>query len=175
MLALLKKTKERASKIRSLGFNLKEIWEPEYHRMKERNACIRDFCSKLDIVERLNPRDAFYGGRTNATKLFYEGEAKYIDFTSLYSLVNKYSPYPVGHPEVITSHFSVFSQYFGIVKCSILPPRGLYHPVLPYRSHGKLTFPLCSTCVKTRSNICEHDDADRLLKGTWSQSKCKRP
>ncbi|GBN24862.1 hypothetical protein AVEN_161207-1 [Araneus ventricosus] len=153
MWALLKKTKERASKIRSLGFNLKEIWEHEYHRMKERDASIRDFCSKLDIVERLNPRDAFYGGRTNATKLFYEGEAKYTDFNSLYPFVNKYSPYPVGHPEVITSNFSDFSQYFGIVKCSILPPSGLYHPVLPFRSHGKLTFPLCSTCVETRCNI----------------------
>ncbi|GBO04464.1 hypothetical protein AVEN_59361-1 [Araneus ventricosus] len=92
---------------------------------------------------------------------------KYIDFTSLYPYVNKYSPYPVGHPEIITRNFSDFSQYFGIAKCSILHPRGLYHPVLPYRSHGKLTFPLCSTCVETRSNICEHDDADRLLKGTW--------
>ncbi|GBO21514.1 hypothetical protein AVEN_97231-1 [Araneus ventricosus] len=92
---------------------------------------------------------------------------KYIDFTSLYPYVNKYSPYPVGHPEIITRNFSDFSQYFGIAKCSILHPRGLYHPVLPYRSHRKLTFPLCSTCVEIRSNICEHDDADRLLKGTW--------
>ncbi len=38
-------------------------------------------------------------------------------------------------------------EYFGLVKCQILPPRGLYHPVLPVRAAGKLMFPLCRTCV----------------------------
>ncbi|CAL1282301.1 unnamed protein product, partial [Larinioides sclopetarius] len=96
MWALLKKTKERAAKIRSSGFALKEMWEHDFRRMKRNDVSLQDFCENLDIVERLNPRDAFYGGRTNATKLFYEGEARYIDFTSLYPFVNKYCSYPVG-------------------------------------------------------------------------------
>ena len=50
----------------------------------------------------------------------------------------------------------------------ILPPRQLYLPVLPYKSNGKLTFPLCRTCVETRaSENCEHSDPDRSLVGTW--------
>ncbi|GBM48104.1 hypothetical protein AVEN_34422-1 [Araneus ventricosus] len=152
MWALLKKTKERAAKIRSSGFYLKEMWKHDFLRMKRNDVSLKEFCSQLEIVERMNPRDAFYGGRTNATRLFYVGEAKYIDFTSLYPYVNKYCSYPTG---------------FRIVKCSILPPRGLYHPVLPFRSKGKLTFPLRSSCVETRCSTCEHEDSARVLRGTW--------
>ncbi|GBN19398.1 hypothetical protein AVEN_97334-1 [Araneus ventricosus] len=126
--------------------------------MKRNDVSLKEFCSQLEIVELMNPRDAFYGGRTNATKLFYEGEAKYIDLTSLYPYVNKYCSYPAGHPEIIISNFGDISEYLGIAKCSILPPRGLYHPVLPFRSLGKLTFPLCSSCVETRCSTCEHED-----------------
>ena len=47
---------------------------------------LKDF--DQEIVEPLNPRDSFYGGRTNATKLLYkfkENECgRYIDFCSLY-------------------------------------------------------------------------------------------
>ncbi|GBN93226.1 hypothetical protein AVEN_210737-1 [Araneus ventricosus] len=158
MWALLKKTKERAAKICSSGFNLKEMWEHDFLRMKRNDVSLKEFCSQLEIVERMNPRDAFYGGRTNATRLFYDGEAKYINLTSLYPYVNKYCSYPTGHPEIITSNFGDISEYFGIAKCSILPPRGLYHPVFPFRSLGKLTFPLCSSCVETSCSTCEHED-----------------
>lgn len=51
----------------------------------------------------LNPRDAFCGGRTGATKLYYEvkreEKIKYIDICSLYPWVNTYGKYPIGHPE----------------------------------------------------------------------------
>ena len=40
-------------------------------------------------------------------------------------------------------------QYFGLIQCQVLPPRHLYHPVLPYRQEGKLTFsPLCHLCSR---------------------------
>ena len=60
---------------------------------------------------------------------------------------NKYGEYPIGHPQIITENFAPLSEYFGLVKCFVLPPRSLYHPVLPYRTQGKLIFPLCRTCV----------------------------
>jgi hypothetical protein len=44
----------------------------------------------------------------------------------------------IGHPRVITENFGDLSSYFGLVKCTVLPPRGLFHPVLPYRTQGKL-------------------------------------
>ena len=74
----------------------------------------------------------------------------------------------VGHPEIITENFSDISTYFGLIKCTVLPPRGLLHPVLPYRTEGKLMFPLCKTCVDTlNQNPCTHTDEERAILGTW--------
>ncbi len=95
--------------------------------------------------------DRLFGGRTNAMKLYHkvEGDEKlrYYDFTSLYPAVNAKKQYPVGHPQIIYSYFDTLDSYFGFVKCTVLAPRDLYHPVLPYRCHGKLMFPLCCACV----------------------------
>ncbi len=74
----------------------------------------------------------------------------------------------VGHPKIITENFQDVSEYFGLVKCAALPPRGLFHPVLPYRACGKLMFPLCRTCAETTSKTaCTHTDAERTITGTW--------
>ncbi|KAK3105375.1 hypothetical protein FSP39_023745 [Pinctada imbricata] len=60
------------------------------------------------------------------------------------------------------------SEYFGLAKIKILPPRGLYHPVLPYSSNGKLKFPLCRQCADTESAAsCTCSDEERSLIGTW--------
>ena len=59
-----------------------------------------------------------------------------------------------------------------MIKCKVLPPRGLYHPVLPQRlkveSYEKLIFTLCKTCAETKNqNICSHDNNERSFIGTW--------
>ena len=95
---------------------------------------------------------------------------------SLYPGVNKNCPYPIGHLQVITQPFDQsLESYFGLATVDILPPAGLFHPVLPMRSGQKLTFPLCHTCVQKeqtklmldRTQYCPHSDADRMLRGTW--------
>lgn len=87
---------------------------------------------------------------------------------SLYPWTNKYCSYPLGHGEIISDNFGPLEQYFGLVKCTVLPPRGLYHPVLPYRSNNKLLFPLCRTCADClQQEPCEHDDRERAINGTW--------
>ena len=58
----------------------------------------------------------------------------------------------------------------GLIKCSIVPPINLFHPVLPYRSNNKLLFCLCRSCVYERniSGECKHlRDDERALTGTW--------
>ncbi|XP_054722798.1 uncharacterized protein LOC129232694 [Uloborus diversus] len=93
---------------------------------------------------------------------------------SLFSKVNKYCPYPVGHPTIITEGFDDIDQYFGIVKCRVVPPRGLYLPVLPCRIQDKLMFPLCRTCAEnTQQDPCAHCDDDRALTGTWVSEELK--
>ena len=82
--------------------------------------------------------------------------------------MNKYCRYPVGHPTVITKDFGDIKDCFGITKVRILPPRGLYNPLLPFRSNGKLKFPLCKTCADTENqNPCTCLEEERELTGTW--------
>ena len=166
-------TKKKEQKLRQMGYKYISIWECQFiKQLKENEGGVRDFVEQLDIPSRMEPRDSFFGGRTNASKLYHkveEGETiGYADFTSLYPFVNKYSEYPVGHPDIITSDFKDIGEYFGIAKVKILPPRGLYHPVLPYRSVGKLKFPLCQKCADNESQTpCTCAANERVLYGTW--------
>jgi hypothetical protein len=74
----------------------------------------------------------------------------------------------IGHPRVITENFGDISTYFGLVKCTVLPPRGLFHPVLPYRTQGKLMFPLCKLCADVcNQSPCTHSERERAIQGTW--------
>ena len=57
---------------------------------------------------------------------------------------------------------------FGYLKCTVLPPQNLYHPVLLYRSKDGLLFPLCRTCADTRQcEPCKNTIDERSITGTW--------
>lgn len=88
--SLLQKTRATTDKLRSMGYSVKEIWEHDFQKMKKENDALKLFLKDHEIQDRLNPRDAFYGGRTNAVKLYHEGPVKYVDFTSLYPWVRNF-------------------------------------------------------------------------------------
>jgi len=82
----------------------------------------------------------------------------------------------VGHPNIIVNPTDQdIHNYFGMAKVDVLPPYELYHPVLPYRHQGKLSFPLCRSCVEQempkplleQSHCCSHTLEQRTLRGTW--------
>ncbi|CAH3144899.1 unnamed protein product, partial [Porites lobata] len=162
------------------GYTVIEMWECEWDRLVDTDEAVQHFLNSFDLVAPLEPREAFFGGRTGAVALHAvvgEGEEiRYVDVTSLYPWVNKNCPYPIGHPRIITQPADQsLDSYFGLATVDILPPAGLFHPVLPVRSGHKLTFPLCRACVQTeqaqpmltRTRYCPHSDADRTLRGTW--------
>ncbi|XP_055344851.1 uncharacterized protein LOC129592761 isoform X3 [Paramacrobiotus metropolitanus] len=172
MSEIYNETLEREKYIRSQGYGVTTIWEHEFADQIKSDPELRSFVQKLSFIAPLDPRDAFYGGRTNAVKLFHQisGDEtiSYYDVNSEYPYVNKNKRYPVGHPTIITKDFKDIGNYFGIALCQVLPPGDLKLPVLPYRSGGKLTFPLCRTCVdKYQNTKCEHTDEERALTGAW--------
>jgi hypothetical protein len=67
----------------------------------------------------------------------------------------------IGHPEIITENFDSVDKYFGLINCSILPPNNLYIPVLPFKQHGKLMFPLCRTCCEYKITKCNHSEIEQ--------------
>ncbi|XP_056022017.1 uncharacterized protein LOC130054931 [Ostrea edulis] len=116
-------TLKRASALEDQGYTVVSIWEHEFDRQTQTNADLQEFLQGVDIQDPLNPRDALYGGRTNATRLYCEeGDMRYVDVCSLYPYVLKYKPFPVQHPQVITSHFTDVRDYFGLIRCRVLPP-----------------------------------------------------
>ena len=173
-------TTDKIQQIRDLGYHMTEMWECQWNALKKIDPEVQTFVEDLHIDSPLNPRDAFFGGCTNATTLHFKAEPhqqiRYVDITSLYPWVNKNGMYPSGNPTFIDQpgHTDI-RQYFGFIKCKVLPPYELYHPVLPHRQGHKLTFPLCRTCVETeqqkpllqRNCFCAHTPEQRALLGTW--------
>ena len=174
MKELFMATQSRLRHIANAGYKVEVIWKCEYDKLLKEDIEMQTFVKRLNINAPLKPRDAFFGGRTNAVKLKAEATAdtqiKYYDVTSLYPWVNKYCEYPFGHPEIILKDFKDISQYFGQIKCTVVPPKGLYHPVLPYKTGNgkKLLFPLCRSCAETSNqHHCGHTSNERMLSGTW--------
>ena len=177
---LYRATLAKEEALRTAGYDVQVMWECQWDDLKKTNPFVKNFISDLKLVEPLEPRHAFYGGRTGAVALHAvagEGEEiRYVDVTSLYPWVNKNTIYPVGHPSIFTNPRNQdINDYFGLAQCKILPPRKLFHPVLPYRCNGKLMFPLCRTCAENQVKLplnervcqCCHNEDERALTGTW--------
>ena len=174
---LYERTQAKMMFLKQRGWQVVEMWECVFLDLLQRDADVKTYVDGLkDIVDPLNPRDAFYGGRVNAVKLLMKTEAnpttkiKYVDFTSLYPDINKNGVYPVGHPIIFTENIHPdITRYFGLIQCDVLAPRGLYHPVLPFKCHNKLMFALCRTCAQEcqKTSMCHHTDEKRIFTGTW--------
>ena len=147
--------------------NLTELWECEYDAKLKNDDNFYNFVNGNEVRKPLEPRDALAGGRTNAFVIHHEGSMGYVDFTSLYPYIQKYGYFPLGHPEIITENFDDVKNYFGLIKCDILPPQDLYIPVLPLKQNGKLMFPLCRTCCELNISECTHNEHERYLEGSW--------
>ncbi len=103
-----------------------EIWECEWDRNVKENLELKEFCSNTDVIPSFKARDALFGGRTNAAKLYHkcgDGEKiKYYDVTSLYPFVQKTKPYPLGAPKIFTEVYTLdINNFFGLIQCKILP------------------------------------------------------
>ena len=101
--------------------------------MKE-NSELRQFLSKNNLlkIKPLDPRDAFYGGRTENTAIHVTRKMGYVDVRSLYPFVCKYGKDTIGHPRVYVGRECTaltgpenndISKVKGLISCDILLPR----------------------------------------------------
>ena len=168
---LYQRTLQRSDRLRSNGYTLVEKFECEFREEIKQNPELKEIFDAYQPYQPLEPRSAFYGGRVNAIRLFYEPEPdeqiRYVDFTSLYPYICKYGLFPVGHAQVYWGD-NIPDNLQGLIKCKVLPPARLYHPLLPCRINGKLMFPLCYTCAVNAYQVpCQHSDEERAFVGTW--------
>ena len=166
-----------------------EKWECDFDRERKENSNIDEFIKTQRIFsfQPLNPRDAFFGGRTeNIVKLYEANEKKikYVDVCSLYPYICKYGKFPVGHPKIfvdekcraLVGRENNISNTNDIIKCKIVAPKNLYHPVLPVKMHGRLLFVLCRTCCENSlKTFCTHTSInDRAFEGMWILEELKK-
>ena len=65
-------TKKKVKYLKDRGFRVVQKWGCELNKELEDDEEMNQFFDQNKIIDPLQPRDAFYGGRTNATKLFHE-------------------------------------------------------------------------------------------------------
>ena len=173
----------KTKRLREAGYKVIEKWECVFEKEKK----LKDIVNGMTWCDPLQPRDAFYGGRTGLTACYYEAkddeEIKYVDVTSLYPTINKYGTYPIGHPTIlINPRDQNIDHYFGIAKVDVLAPTHLFHPVLPMRLNDKLVFTSCKQCVEEQTETpwnertcrCHHTDQERQFTGTWSTPELQK-
>ena len=177
-------TCQKTKQLRQAGYTVIEKWGHDFEVEKKTNPTLINFLTTFGLSDPFNPRDSFFGGRTNGVRshcVAEEGEEiHYVDINSLHPYVNKTKTYPVGHPDILVNPVDQdIGSYFGIAKVNILPPPQLYHPVLPKQINSKLMFPLCTKCAETqqdlpwldRTKVCSHTNDERAKIGTWSTPK----
>ena len=71
MRQLFEDTLEKVCYLKDQGYEVKEKWECELAKEMERNEEMKCYFEEYELVDPLQPREAFYGGRTNAAKLFH--------------------------------------------------------------------------------------------------------
>ena len=87
------KTIELSKRITSLGYILTEIWECEFNEKKRNCSEIKTFIKNHPLIfnDVLNPRDAFYGGRTenivSVAEVTGAQTINYVDICSLYPYI----------------------------------------------------------------------------------------
>ena len=69
---LYEDTLRKVKYLRDQGFEVEQKWGCELTKELEQNEEMKQFMEDHELVDPLQPRDAFYGGRTNAAKLFHQ-------------------------------------------------------------------------------------------------------
>lgn len=116
-----------------------------------------------------------YGGRVETFCVYYEAKPneriRYLDFCSMYPFTMLTKVYCKGNPIRITRGMDCptnIDSINGVFKGRIVAPKNLFIPLLPFRSNKKLFFTLCTSCSnKNQITVCEHNDFDRSMYGTW--------
>ncbi|KAH7697592.1 hypothetical protein AAVH_35324, partial [Aphelenchoides avenae] len=187
-------TKAREAIIRQ-HMDLKTVWECDVQaQLKTRTKTtekMRKFFEDCPSYGPIEPRDAYFGGRTGPLRLCFETEGRddleisYLDIQSLYPYTNYVTEYPLGKPDVTVLSQDVRwthswdNPYNGLLKVKVLPPWDLFLPVLPMKFDERLLFPLCRSCAieyKDKSTLvagysCTHSAEQRAFVTTTTHNE----
>jgi len=105
---LYQRTMEKKRYLEGQGYFHVGKWECEFDREVREKDTLRNFVQQSGMINPLEPRDAFNGGRTEAFTLFQKDQdISHLDVTSLYPYTNKTGKIPIGHPEIVTDGLQI--------------------------------------------------------------------
>jgi len=173
------KTMARIKQITWAGYLVKIQWECQFDEAQiaeqKPELLVHPIVRHVPLIT----RDVLYGGRTEAIRLHYnilqeDESVQYCDVVSLYLYNFKNIKFPIGHLVIHVGDACADKEAClkmdGLMKCTIVLPKDLYHHVLPFRHNRKLLFCLCRSCVRehnTTSECLHLSDAERYLDGKW--------
>ena len=80
-------TKRNTDLLQAAGYTVMETWECQFRKELNDNKDLKELVKSMTWVSPLDPRDAFYGGRTGMAKCYHKADESeqilYEDFTSL--------------------------------------------------------------------------------------------
>ncbi|DAC81720.1 TPA_asm: PolB [Synchytrium chytrid fungus MELD element] len=187
MRELYEDTLAKNKRIVALGYKLIEVWE---HDAPENQLTSDD---EIIFINAFDARDGYFGGRVETLRHLYEGPdpIEYLDVCSMFPWVMATLAFPVCQPvkEAGTAEWQAKLadqaasaeqllqrgtrtdwDCFGLAHATVLPPKTLRHPVLPYRCEDdRVAFCLCRTCAENddKDGHCAHAEADRQFRGVW--------
>lgn len=181
------RTIAKLKRLKELGYSVVHCWEHDFVRLLKDKPQVHEEITKHAFMQysSLNARDALYGGRNEAGRLYYKTKGnekiRFYDYCSLYSYSMLTTNYFLREPKKIYQHkecdlftAEMLSEMDGLAFVTVLPNPNLFYPVLPYRASGKLMFPSCKTCSEQLNcNGCKHADDDRAITGTYSLTELK--
>ena len=117
--------------------------------------------------------------------MFPGEELRYFDISSCYPFVLWQEPFCSGKHKIIMGKelCSIMTEqdgelycdkapFFGVALCSVLPPRNLHIPLLPYSDPEKklCVYTLCQACAQkgNQGRNCHHVDSDRAILGNFT-------
>ena len=72
MAELYEDTIRKIDYLEARGFEVVQKWECELKKEMKEDEELKRYIDQYELVDPLHPREAFYGGRTNASKLYHE-------------------------------------------------------------------------------------------------------
>ena len=124
---LYQATQQKIAQLKQNGYTVVEMWEHEWKRYCRKNKLNPKGDLPKHYLEPLIPREAYFGGRVNCTKMLFTCEGTellfYMDVTSMYPHVMCAFDFPIGVPKVLTR------TGVGIQDHNFIPLEQLwYHP-----------------------------------------------
>ncbi|CAF4793707.1 unnamed protein product [Rotaria socialis] len=181
---------EKESEIKK-KYHLVTMYSCEWLKLQKSDEEVRNFLKQWRqkySKHRLDVRASFNGGMVDSNYLYFDCEKKgenysieYHDVTSLYSHIMRESDFPVGEWENLLGDqlpsvdelekLLKETPNIGLISCQILPPQDIYNPILGVKINNKLVVPICYTCAKLKSSVCQHPIHKRALKSVFTSAE----